>query len=322
MKRIIITTGEPAGIGPDVVIAAARNDWPAQLVVLGDRQMLTDRAAQLGIDLTLLPYDTTSQPSAHKRGNLPCIHLPLGVPCRPGQLNPGNASYVLAQLELGTELCLEGDFSALVTAPVQKSTLNADRIRFTGHTEFIGKLSGVDRPVMLLTARDFRVALATTHHPLKDVPNLITGCLIEETIETVNRDLQSRFEIINPRITILGLNPHAGEAGHLGLEEIQVIKPACDAARKRGLNIIGPISADTAFAEHIRKTTDAYIAMYHDQGLPALKALGFQETVNITLGLPFVRTSVDHGTALELAATGRASVSSMQCAIQTAIDLH
>ena len=317
-----MTTGEPAGIGPDVVVAAAQRDWPAQLVAVGDKELLANRAAQLGIGLTLSPYNTNRPPSTHMRGNLPVIHLPVNAPCRPGQLNSDNAGYVIAQLELVTELCMQGEFDALVTAPVQKSSLNTDGIRFTGHTDFIGERSGSKRPVMLLTARDFRVALATTHHPLRDVPNLITNCLIEDTIEIVNRDLQKRFKIANPRLTLLGLNPHAGEAGYLGLEEIQIISPACDAARSRGLNIVGPISADTAFVQHIQKATDAYIAMYHDQGLPALKALGFGETVNVTLGLPFIRTSVDHGTALELAGTGRASCSSMEFAIQSAIDLH
>ena len=321
MKRIIITTGEPAGIGPDVVVTAAQRDWPAQLVAIGDSELLKDRAAQLGIDLTLSSYNTSRQPSTHIRGNLAFIHLPMNVPCRPGELNPDNASYVLAQLELAAHSCLTGDFSAMVTAPVQKSVINAAGFPFTGQTEFIGQLSDGISGVMLLMAPDIRIALATTHLPLREVPDRIEASHLEKTIITLHRDLRNRFCISNPRITVLGLNPHAGEDGYLGSEEIEVIQPACEALRHRGLDILGPISADTAFISGIRERTDAYLAMYHDQALPVLKTLGFHETVNVTLGLPFVRTSVDHGTALSLAGSGAASDRSMLRAIDEAITL-
>ena len=321
MKRIIITTGEPAGIGPDVVLAAAQRDWPAELVVIGDSELLTARAADLGIDLTLLPYNTNRQPATHIRGNLPFIHLAVNVSCRPGQLNPDNASYVLAQLELAAHSCLNGDFSAMVTAPVQKSVINAAGFPFTGQTEFLGQLCDGVSGVMLLAAPDLRIALATTHLPLREVPDSIEASHLEKTITTLHRDLRHRFCISNPRITVLALNPHAGEGGYLGSEEIEVIQPSCEALRRKGLDILGPISADTAFISGIRERTDAYLAMYHDQALPVLKTLGFHETVNVTLGLPLIRTSVDHGTALSIAGSGKASDESMLCAIEKAIDL-
>ena len=321
MKRIIVTTGEPAGIGPDVVLAAAQRQWATQMVTIGNKGLLEDRAAQLGLKTALLPFNTVDTPCIHVPGNLSLIDIPLNVPCRPGHLNSDNASYVMAQLEIAADACLNGDFSAMVTAPIQKSALNAAGIPFSGHTEFIGELTKSSKPVMLLAAQNFRVAIATTHHPLRAVPDLINSCLIQETLEVLHRDLEKCFNISSPRLTVLGLNPHAGEAGYLGYEEIQAIAPACDAARKKGWNVIGPISADTAFTSEVRGRTDAYLAMYHDQGLPVLKALGFQEATNITLGLPFIRTSVDHGTALGLAGTGLANASSMEYAIKAAINL-
>lgn len=321
MKRIIVTTGEPAGIGPDVVLEAAQKKWEQQIVTVGDRGLLEDRAAQLGLTITFLPFNTIDPPCAHTPGVLSLIDIPLNVPCRAGQLNSGNASYVMAQLEIAAESCLRGDFTAMVTAPVHKSVINAAGIPFSGHTEFIGEMSGNSKPVMLLIAQNLRVAIATTHHPLRAVPNLIDSRLIQETLEVLHRDLEKRFDISNPRLTVLGLNPHAGEGGYMGHEEIQEIAPACDAVRKKGCDVMGPISADTAFTPDIRSKTDAYLAMYHDQGLPVLKALGFEAATNVTLGLPFVRTSVDHGTAIDLAGTGLAKASSMETAIKTAFNL-
>lgn len=321
MKKIIITTGEPAGVGPDIVLTASMRNWSAHLVVIGDRDLLASRAKLIGADVKLTPYNSTDESSPHIGGELPVIHLPLKTSCRPGALTQENVGYVLAQLDLATASCLAGEFSAMVTAPVQKSLINDAGIEFSGHTEHIGQLTGASFTVMLMVANGLRVAFATTHLPLNSVTRQINAEQIQRDIQLIHQELENRFHISAPRITVLGLNPHAGEGGYLGNEEINVISPACGWLRGIGFNVRGPIPADTAFIPKIRTETDVYFAMYHDQGLPVIKALGFEEVTNITLGLPFLRTSVDHGTGLDLAGTGSARDNSMQKAIDTAINL-
>ena len=319
--KLVLTSGEPAGIGPDLVLAAAMKTWDAGLVALGDRALFASRAVELGIEVELIPYSSSDTPSPHRPGKLPFIHIPLSNPCRPGQLNPTNASYVMAQLDMAVSLCQAGECAGMVTAPVHKAVINDAGIAFSGHTEYLAATTGAEKVVMMLTAGDLRVALATTHLPLRAVPDAIDSASLTETLRVMNNALQSHFGLKTPRITVLGLNPHAGESGHLGWEEKEVISPVCDRLRAEGMNITGPIPADSAFIPAMRAESDAYLAMYHDQGLAVLKALGFREAVNVTLGLPLVRTSVDHGTALDLAASGNADASSMLHAIEAAISL-
>jgi 4-hydroxythreonine-4-phosphate dehydrogenase len=249
------------------------------------------------------------------------VHIPLNVPCTAGTIDPENASYVLAQLDLAVSACQSAECAGMVTAPVHKAVINASGIPFSGHTEYLANATGADHVVMLLASDKLRVALATTHLPLRDVPKHLNRTMLERTLRTLYHALFTRFGIATPAITVLGLNPHAGEGGHLGSEEQDLIAPACAALLAEGLNIRGPVPADSAFIPNMRTRTDAYLAMYHDQGLPVLKALGFHGAINITLGLPIIRTSVDHGTALDLAGTGTADGGSLRAAIQSAIDL-
>ena len=318
---VILTTGEPAGIGPDVVTMAASKDWPAQLIALGDRSLLEARANALGIAIQLESYSSTEPAKPHQAGSLPLIDIPLYTQCQPGVVSKANASYVLAQLDLGITLCAAGEGSALVTAPIHKTVINEAGIPFLGHTEYLANATNTPQVVMMLTNGDLRVALATTHLPLTAVPAAITQPLLREVLTVLHQDLETRFGILEPAISVLGLNPHAGEAGHLGTEEIEVIAPVCGELRSRNMNVSNPLPADSAFIPAIRARTDAYLAMYHDQGLPVLKAMGFDHAVNVTLGLPFIRTSVDHGTALELAGTGKADPGSLEAAIRMAISL-
>ncbi len=318
ISKLVVTSGEPAGIGPDILLRAAARPQPAQIVGLGDKALLTARAQQLGVDVTLAPYSSTGPTVPHEPGVLPFIDVPLAVASHPGKLDPRNASQVLAQLDLAIELCRNQECQGMVTAPVHKSVINDAGIHFSGHTEYLASALQVSDVVMLLVSSDLRVALATTHLPLRDVPDAINQPLIEHTLAVINTALSQQFGIDHPHITVLGLNPHAGEGGHLGREELDVIEPGCNAARAQGLTVIGPVSADTAFTPEKRQETDAYLAIFHDQGLPVLKALGFGDAVNVTLGLPIIRTSVDHGTALELAGTGQANASSLQAAITLA----
>lgn len=319
VPRIVITPGEPAGIGPDVVLMAAQKNWSAELVCIADRDLLAQRAKQLGLNIALLPFTTGDAPQAHQAGQLRYIHVPAPAPITPGELQVENAFYVLATLSLATELCRCGDAQALVTGPVQKSVINDAGIPFTGHTEFLADAFNCPHVVMMLAAGDLRVALATTHLPLAAVPAAITEAHLEKTLRILRHNLQEQFGLPNPRITVLGLNPHAGEGGHLGREEIEVIAPVIDRLSLEGFVLYGPVPADTAFHAEGRSNTDAYLAMYHDQGLPVLKFAGFGEAVNITLGLPMVRTSVDHGTALSLAGTGGAKSSSFEAALSAAL---
>lgn len=318
-KKIVITSGEPAGIGPDVLLAATCQPHDAHLVAIGDQELLQSRAALLGLNVVLTPYSSTDPFKPHQPGRLPVIHIPLSKACEPGALSAANASYVLAQLDQAMSMCLAGECHAMVTSPVHKGVINEAGIPFRGHTEYLGTATGGADPLMLLQGGQLRVALATTHLPLQQVPATITPPYLTRKLQVLAECLSAQLDLHSPRITVLGLNPHAGEDGHLGLEERNVITPVCDALRDSGLNIVGPISADTAFLPEQQAATDAYLAMYHDQGLPVLKTLGFQQTVNITLGLPILRTSVDHGTALALAGTGKAEAGSMMAAIQAAL---
>lgn len=313
--RIVITTGEPAGIGPDIIAAIDPQAFDAQLVVIGDHDMLRARAAALGITTDFVAYGDKTDTAAA----IEVIDHPLSQPCTVGRLDIANADYVLAILRAACMACLAGDFDAMVTAPVQKEIINRAGIPFSGHTEFLAELCAAQRPVMLLIADQLRVALITTHLPLRAVADAITGKAICEVIEILDHDLRSRFGLRNPRIKVCGLNPHAGENGYLGSEEIDIIIPALQSLSKRGIRVSGPFPADTLFTRSMLADADAVVAMYHDQGLPVLKHVGFHNAVNTTLGLPIIRSSVDHGTALDLAGTTAARPDSLFAAIDSAI---
>ena len=317
-RRIVLTSGEPAGIGPDLCVAIAGRDLGFELVLAGDRAVLADRAAALGLPLTLLPYDASEPPEPHRAGRPRLLERKAGAPVTAGSLDPGNAAYVLALLDAAADGCLRGEFDAMVTAPVHKGVIADAGVAFTGHTEYLARRLGARLPVMLLVAGDLRVALATTHLPLRDVPAAVTRERLAGILDVLDAGLRERFRIPRPRILVCGLNPHAGEGGHLGTEEIEVIGPAIEAACARGIDARGPLPADTAFTPASLARGDAVLAMFHDQGLPVLKHAGFGRGVNVTLGLPIVRTSVDHGTALDLAATGRADPGSLAAALDLA----
>ena len=321
IPRLVLTTGESAGVGPDIVLLAAMHQWNAELVAIGCQATLAERAAQLGIPVTFFPYSSARAPTPHRAGSLPLIDIPLVSTCMPGRPDPANAGHVLSQLELAVALCRSGECHAMVTAPVHKGVINDARIPFSRHTEFLGRATDATSPVMMLSTEKLKVALATTHLPLRAVPDAITRESLKRTLNTLHEGLQQYFGINLPRISVLGLNPHAGEDGHLGNEEVSVIRPLCDEMRESGLALNGPISGDTAFTPARRSETDAYLAMYHDQGLAVIKSEGFHNTVNVTLGLPIIRTSVDHGTALELAGTGQVDTGSIVAAIQQAANM-
>ncbi len=321
VPRLVITSGEPAGIGPDLALAAALRDWPCELVFAGDPALFVARAALLGVHLAVSAWHENAAPAAHRAGALPVLAAPLARPVVPGRPDPANARYVLGLLDAAIDGCIAGRFAAMVTAPVQKSTINEAGIAFTGHTEYLAARSGAALPVMLLVAGNLRIALATTHLPLAQVPRHITRALIEQTLAVLDAGLRREFRMSAPRILVCGLNPHAGESGQLGREEIEIIGPAIAAARARGMTITGPVPADTAFTPAALASADVVLAMYHDQGLPVIKHAGFGRAVNVTLGLPFHRTSVDHGTALDLAGSGRADPGSLFEAIDLALQL-
>lgn len=312
--KFALTPGEPAGIGPDLVIQLAQKALPIEPVVFADPELLTARAQQLGLPLRLVAHDHHRPARPSNAGELTIYPVPLRAPAHPGQLDTANAAYVLDTLRIATRACLAGELAALVTGPVHKGIINEAGIPFSGHTEFLAELSG-GHPVMMLAAGHLRVALATTHLPLRAVADAINAPLLTRVCRILDHDLRTRFGIAAPRILVAGLNPHAGEGGHLGREEIEIIEPVLEALRAQGLNLIGPLPADTLFTRERVQAADAVLAMYHDQGLPVLKYAGFGEAVNITLGLPLIRTSVDHGTALDLAGTGRAHVGSLQHAV-------
>ena len=317
--RIAITPGEPAGIGPDIVLMAARQQWDAELVVIADPELLQQRANILGLSIGLQTMDPEAPPTQHQAGILKIAPVTLATPAVPGKLDPANAPYILATLQQAVDGCLAGTYQAMVTAPVQKSVINDAGSPFSGHTEFLAKATGTAKVVMMLATQNLRVALATTHLPLQDVPAAITRELLLQTLHILHKDLRDKFGITSPRIAVLGLNPHAGEGGHMGREEIDTIIPTLEQLRAAGMDLLGPLPADTAFNPKILDDCDAVFAMYHDQGLPVLKYAGFGKAVNITLGLPIIRTSVDHGTALDLAGTGQADCGSLKAAIAMAI---
>jgi 4-hydroxythreonine-4-phosphate dehydrogenase len=317
-RRIVVTTGEPSGVGPDLALAAALADWSSELVFAGDPDLLAARAASLGLAIKPVAWREDAPPEAHRAGRLPVLALPLVREAAAGRPDPANARYVLAAIDAAADGCLDGRFAAMVTAPVQKSSILEAGIEFRGHTEYLAARAGGSHPVMLLVAGKLRVALATTHLPLADVPRALTRDLLERTLAVLDQGLRDAFRIDAPRILVCGLNPHAGESGHLGREEIDVIAPAVEAARARGLAVAGPLPADTAFTPRSLAAADVVLAMYHDQGLPVIKHAGFGHGVNVTLGLPFHRVSVDHGTALDLAGTGRAEPGSLFDAIRLA----
>lgn len=320
VPRIIVTSGEPAGIGPDLCIAIAQRPWPCELVFAGDENLFVARARALGTTLDISANPRTA-PRPHEAGTLPVLHVPTAVTPTAGKLDVANARYVLNMLDAAIDGCTRGDFAAIVTAPVQKSVIADSGVPFSGHTEYLAERTGAPLPVMLLAADTLRVALATTHLPLAEVSRAITPNLLADVIRILHRDLQTRFGIERPRILVCGLNPHAGESGHLGREEIETIAPTLDRLRSEGLALVGPAPADTAFTPRMLSQADAVLAMYHDQGLPVLKYAGFGHAVNVTLGLPIVRTSVDHGTALELAGTGKADAGSLVAAVELALHL-
>ena len=317
LKRIAVTAGEPAGIGPDLCLALAHQDLPAELIVIGNRALLAERAQLLGLDLPLAPYEPHDPP---RPGALRVLDVPLGAPCTAGRLDTANARHVLDLLDRAIDGAQRGEFAAMVTAPVQKSVINDAGVPFTGHTEYLAERTGARHPVMLLAADNLRVALATTHLPLRAVSDAITAALLDTTLGIVHADVQRLWGISRPRIAVCGLNPHAGESGHLGTEDRDVIAPAIARARAAGMLVDGPLPADTVFVPRYLSNYDVVLAMYHDQGLPVLKHSGFGNAVNVTLGLALVRTSVDHGTALDLAGTGRADAGSLLAATRLAIE--
>ena len=318
LPRLILTSGEPAGIGPDLCLAIAAQPWEADFVVAADSQVLAERASALGLSIQLDPFAHSEPRRKHEAGKLRVLHVPTRAPVRAGVLDSANARYVLDTLDVAIDGCVTGEFDAIVTAPVQKSIINDAGVPFSGHTEYLAERTGGNEPVMLLACDRLRVALVTTHLPLRAIPKAITRERIETVATILHRDLQTRFAIARPRVLVCGLNPHAGESGHLGREEIEVIAPALEALRGRGLDLIGPAPADTAFTPHMLAGIDAVLAMYHDQGLPVIKYAGFGNAVNVTLGLPIIRTSVDHGTALGLAGTGKADAGSLAAALEMA----
>ena len=302
---IAVTSGEPAGVGPEICLALAERSFPARIVVLGDRDLIAGRARQLG----------------RSSVGLEVRHIPLKKSALAGRLDPANAPYVLELLDAALAGCQSGEFAAMVTAPVHKGIINDAGIPFTGHTEYLAEKTNTPRVVMMLAGAGLRVALATTHLPLKDVSAAITPVELETTLRILHTDLREKFGFATPRILVAGLNPHAGEGGHMGHEEIEVITPVLEKLRAEGMNLIGPLPADTMFTKNVLAGSHAQLAMYHDQGLVVLKYAAFDEGINVTLGLPIIRTSVDHGTALDLAGTGRASPTSLFAAVEAAIDM-
>ncbi len=320
VQPVVITAGEPAGIGPDLCIMLAQETRQRPLLVIADPALLHDRAIQLRLPLSLTEY-TPGTAVATAAGQLSVLPVALAKPVTAGQLNAANADYVLSSLRRAVSGCMAGEFAALVTGPIHKGVINDAGTPFTGHTEFLAELTDTPKVVMMLATEGLRVALATTHLPLSEVSRAITAEHLQQVITILHRDMQQRFGLAEPRILVCGLNPHAGEGGHLGREEIEVIEPVLARLREKGMHLDGPLPADTAFVPPMLKKADAVLAMYHDQGLPVLKHLGFGRAVNITLGLPIIRTSVDHGTALDLAGTGKAARGSLDYAIRIADEL-
>ncbi|QXX24432.1 4-hydroxythreonine-4-phosphate dehydrogenase PdxA [Salmonella enterica subsp. salamae] len=320
-QRVVITPGEPAGIGPDLVVQLAQHAWPIELVVCADGVLLTERAAMLDLPLSLLPYSPDVPAAPQSAGTLTLLPVSLRAPAIPGQLTVENGPYVVETLARACDGCLQHEFAALITGPVHKGVINDAGIPFTGHTEFFEERSQAKKVVMMLATEALRVALATTHLPLRAIADAITPALLHDVIAILHHDLRTKFGLRDPHILVCGLNPHAGEGGHMGTEEIDTIIPVLEELRAQGMRLTGPLPADTLFQPKYLDHADAVLAMYHDQGLPVLKYQGFGRGVNITLGLPFIRTSVDHGTALELAGQGKADVGSFITALNLAIKM-
>ncbi|GLZ84915.1 4-hydroxythreonine-4-phosphate dehydrogenase 1 [Metapseudomonas resinovorans] len=320
--RFALTPGEPAGIGPDLCLLLSRSAQPHALIAIASRDLLEKRAGELGLSIQLIAVDPARLPDAPApAGSLYVWDTPLRAAVNPGQLAPANADYVLDTLTRAGQGCLDGLFAGMITAPVHKGVINEAGIAFSGHTEFLAELTATRQVVMMLATRGLRVALVTTHLPLKDVAAAITPDRLQRVSRILHADLVNKFGIAQPRILVCGLNPHAGEGGHLGREELEVIEPTLEGLRAEGLNLIGPLPADTLFTPKHLEHCDAVLAMYHDQGLPVLKYKGFGAAVNVTLGLPIIRTSVDHGTALDLAGTGRIDCGSLEVALETAYQM-
>lgn len=318
-QRFALTPGEPAGIGPDLCLLLAQHAQPQPLIVIASRALLAERAALLSLDITLISVSPQAWPDTPATaGSLYVWDTPLAAPVIAGQLDPANAAYVLETLTRAGQGCVDGHFVGMITAPVHKGVINQSGIAFSGHTEFLAELTHTPQVVMMLATHGLRVALVTTHLPLRDIADAITADRISRVTRILHNDLRSKFGINNPRILVCGLNPHAGEGGHLGREEIDIIEPALERLRGEGIQLIGPLPADTLFTPKHLDHCDAVLAMYHDQGLPVLKFKGFGAAVNITLGLPIIRTSVDHGTALDLAGSGKIDSGSLNVALQTA----
>lgn len=315
--RILITAGEPAGIGPEIVVKLAQLENSDQLLVCASPKLLKDTAQQLQLPLTLSEFDPEQAPTAHQKGHLWVVPVELEAPVVAGKLNQANAEYVITTLEIAHQLAYENRVDAILTGPVHKGIINQAGLPFTGHTEFFADKSSVDKVVMMLATEGLRVALATTHLPLKAVSDAITPQLLSEVISILAQDLHNKFGLERPKILVCGLNPHAGEDGHLGREEIDTIIPTLERLRTQiNAELIGPIPADTAFQPKWLEQVDTVLAMYHDQGLPTLKYKGFGKAINLTLGLPYIRTSVDHGTGLDIAGHNLADIGSMQYALQ------
>lgn len=321
--RLAITPGEPAGIGPDLTISIAQQEQPYELVAICDPLLLEQRAKMLGLPLhiNLLAPSNANAVTPSRAGEITVLEATLRCPVTPGQLNPANAAYVLDTLDIAIAGCKNGMLDAMTTGPVQKSVINDSGIAFSGHTEYLADKTDTSQVVMMLATEGLRVTLATTHLPLREVADSITPKLLQDVLRIVHHDLQTDFGINAPRILVCGLNPHAGEGGHLGKEEMEIIEPALNQLRSEGMSLIGPLPADTLFTPKYLDHADAVLAMYHDQGLPVLKYKGFGQAVNVTLGLPIIRTSVDHGTALDLAGSGKASVGSLETALQYAANM-
>ena len=318
MQRLVITPGEPAGIGPDILVKAAQRECKSQLIAIADPDLLRDRAQQIGVELSLTHWQPDQPIEPHQPNHLWVAPVSTADNVKAGELSTANAPYVIETIRIAAEGCLKGTFDAMVTGPIQKSVINDAGINFSGHTEFLQEIAGVPKVVMMLASTKLRVALVTTHLPLRKVPDEITETNLQQTINILHRDLATRFGIKQPHILIAGLNPHAGESGHLGTEENEIIEPVVEQLRQQGMSLEGPLPADTLFTEKYLARADAVLAMYHDQGLPVLKSLSFGDSVNLTLGLPFVRTSVDHGTALDIAGSGEANEQSLLTAINMA----
>lgn len=318
LKRLALTSGEPSGIGPDLCIQLMQKKQVCELVVIADPELLKQRAARLKLNILINYFDASRPAQVNQPGVITVLPMPLKSTVSCGQPNIKNSAYVVEIIKRASQGCLDGLFNAMVTAPVHKGIINDANILFSGHTEYIAEICG-KQPVMMLVTPGLRVALLTTHLPLSKVSQAITEERLTRIIKILNTDLIHRFALSKPKIIVCGLNPHAGENGYLGREEIEIIEPVLNKLRQQGINLQGPLPADSVFTNKYLQSADVVLAMYHDQGLPVLKHMGFGQAVNITLGLPIIRTSVDHGTALDLAGTGHANVSSLEFAIQTAL---